>query len=133
MWNFSLLAIIWSLWKERNVKCFDATSSSVEVVVEVVIDRAKFLVASRASVLPLFRGFSLDSILLNWKEVALQGDGVALAHSVFAFLVSALLVCVGLDVFSLCIMGFVWVGGFFCWVSIPLLIVYIALVLFSSF
>lgn len=35
--------------------------------------RAKLLVALWVSVLPLFKGYSFELILLGWREVALEG------------------------------------------------------------
>lgn len=42
MWRFSFLAVIWALWKERNLRCFEGKSSSVEALV----DKCRFIVAS---------------------------------------------------------------------------------------
>lgn len=55
------------LRKERNVRCFDGSSFPLHVVVE----RAKFLVASWILILPHFRGFTMD-LLFKWREVALE-------------------------------------------------------------
>lgn len=59
MWSSPFLAVIWSLWRERNARCFERSSSQVQVLVDI----ARFLVASWVLVLPQFRGFSYDLIL----------------------------------------------------------------------
>lgn len=68
MWEFSLLTVIWSLWKERNLRCFDGRSSHWKGLVEKV----KYLVPSWVLIHPIFRGFSLDLVLFKWREVALE-------------------------------------------------------------
>lgn len=69
MWHLSFMAGTWSLWKERNVRCFDGCSSLLQVAVE----RAKFWVASWASVLPFSTSIPIDLILFKWGEVASVG------------------------------------------------------------
>ena len=66
MWKTSFLAVIWTLWKERNSMCFKGLSSSKEAMAFKV----KYLVASWVFVLPNFLGYSIDDISRCWKEVA---------------------------------------------------------------
>lgn len=61
MWKFSFLAVIWSLWKERNLRCFKGRSYHWQALV----DRAKFSMASWVLLLPLLRGFSLDLVMFK--------------------------------------------------------------------
>lgn len=62
------MAVIWSLWRERNASFFHGTTSHLQVLVE----RAKFFVASWVGDVPQFRDFSMDFILFKWKEVAFE-------------------------------------------------------------
>lgn len=66
MWKSSFMAVKFTLWKERNSRCFNRVSSSKEAIAFKV----EFLVASWVSVLPIFRGYSIDDITICWKEVA---------------------------------------------------------------
>lgn len=65
MWKASFLVLIWTIWKERNSRCFEGVSSPKETLAY----RVKFFVASRVSVLPNFRGHSIDSMLRCWREM----------------------------------------------------------------
>ena len=65
MWRLSLIAFFWTVWKERNRRCFEGTSSSQEDL----IFKMKFFVASWVSILPDFRDLSLDALCFNWREV----------------------------------------------------------------
>eukprot|EP00268_Persea_americana_P001989 TRINITY_DN10594_c1_g1_i3.p2 TRINITY_DN10594_c1_g1~~TRINITY_DN10594_c1_g1_i3.p2 ORF type:complete len:169 (-),score=19.94 TRINITY_DN10594_c1_g1_i3:360-866(-) len=65
MWKTSFLVVIWTLWEERNSRCFKGVSSSKEAMAFKV----KYLIASWVSVLPNFRGYSIDDISRCWKEV----------------------------------------------------------------
>ena len=66
MWNLSFMAVIWSIWKERNGRCFEESSYNGNQLGKKV----KHRVAMWASCLPYFKGISADSIIHNWKEVA---------------------------------------------------------------
>lgn len=66
MWKLSFLAAIWSIWKERNRRCFEGKVANVNMVVEAV----KRSVALWVSLLPQFKGISMPSIFQNWKETA---------------------------------------------------------------
>lgn len=52
MWWFSFVVVIWHIWKERNTRCFEARSSSMDSLLE----KAKFTIARLVSVLP-FKGY----------------------------------------------------------------------------
>ena len=71
MWWLSFLAVIWTIWKEINLRCFEGISVSESNMLE----KLKFLVASWVSILPSFKGFSLDQIVYHWKEVAFSMIG----------------------------------------------------------
>lgn len=66
MSRLSFLVTIWAIWKERNCRCFEGSSSSLADVV----DEARLNVVTWISILPAFRGLSTDIIMLNWKDVA---------------------------------------------------------------
>lgn len=59
MESFLFGSYLWAIWKERNSRCFEGVSSPKEALAY----RVKFLVASRVSVLPNFRGHSIVSML----------------------------------------------------------------------
>lgn len=62
------MVVIWSIWKERNTRCFDG----ITYPMQRLVDKAKFLVASWVLVLPIFRGFSMNLLIFRWREVALE-------------------------------------------------------------
>lgn len=62
----SFHAAIWGIWKERNARCFNGKS----IRLEALIDKIKFLVASWISILPIFRGVSVNIIMWDWRDVA---------------------------------------------------------------
>lgn len=53
---------------ERNSRCVEGKSSSVEVL----IDRLKFTIVSWVSTLPQFHGTPMNLIVHNWREVAIS-------------------------------------------------------------
>ena len=66
MWRLSFLAVIWTIWKERNLRCFKGIASSESNVVE----KLKFFVALWVSINASFRGYSLQQTMYHWKELA---------------------------------------------------------------
>lgn len=66
------------LWKERNARCFEGVSSSIDSLCEKI----KFFVASWVSILPPFQGVPMDFILHKWK-----GGGFFLKWSPFTLVV----------------------------------------------
>lgn len=62
----SFLAIIWSLWKERNTRCFEDKSCSMTSLAEKI----KFSIAVRISILLNFRDFFVGLIVIHWEEIA---------------------------------------------------------------
>lgn len=52
MWKTSFLTVIWTIWKERNSRCYKGVSSSKEAW---LLRLNKSLVASWVFVLPIFR------------------------------------------------------------------------------
>ena len=71
MWRLSFLLVIWTIWKERNMRCFEGIACNESRLVE----KLKFLGAFWVSILPYFRGYSLDQIASHWKEVAFSMTG----------------------------------------------------------
>ena len=63
MWRLSFLAVIWTIWKERNSRCFEGIAVSESRLVE----KTKLLVALWVFILPSFKGYSLDQIVFHWK------------------------------------------------------------------
>ena len=61
MWNLSFFAKIWTIWKERNLRCFEGKSSAVDKLP----DKVKHLVATWVSPLPTFKGISVNTIMHN--------------------------------------------------------------------
>ena len=61
MWKLQFLAVIWTVWKERNAMCFEGIVSDVNSV----SDKIKLSVAFWVSTNPLFHGISLDQIIVN--------------------------------------------------------------------
>lgn len=74
LWRSSFLAVLRTVWKEWNARCFEDNQSSLESLG----DRLKFTIASRESIFPLFRDIPFDFIVKNWKELALPYVGAAL-------------------------------------------------------
>ena len=68
MWNWSFVAVIWTVWKERNSRCFEGIASSANSV----SDKTNLSVAFWVSTNPLFHGLSLEQIMLNCKDVAVS-------------------------------------------------------------
>lgn len=65
MWKLSFLSAIRSIWKERNMRCFEGKAANVKMVVEAI----KRLAALWVSPLPHFKGISVNSIIEK------EGDG----------------------------------------------------------
>ena len=66
MRRLSFLAVIWIIWKEKNSRLFEKRSENCDSVMEKI----KFLVASWLLINHHFKGYSLDQIMRNLKEVA---------------------------------------------------------------
>ena len=62
----SFLAIIWSLWKDRNTRCLEDISSSMTSLAEKI----KFSIATRISILLHFWDFFVGIIIIHWEEIA---------------------------------------------------------------
>lgn len=62
----SFLAIIWSLWKDRNTRCLEDVSSSMTSLAEKI----KFSIATRISILLRFWDFFVGIIIIHWEEIA---------------------------------------------------------------
>lgn len=57
--------VVWAIWNDRNQICFEGKSSSMADI----IDKARFSVASWISILPEFRGLTVNLVLFNRREV----------------------------------------------------------------
>lgn len=66
MWRVAFLAVIWSIWKEWNARCFEG----VAVNSESLIGKIMFTIAYWMSINRLFHGYTLDQVMFNRKEVA---------------------------------------------------------------
>ena len=64
----SFLAVIWHIWKERSIRCFKGVAMNGDSL----CGKIKFCVGQWAMINPIFRDYSLDQIMLNWKDVAFQ-------------------------------------------------------------
>ncbi|RWR75099.1 Reverse transcriptase zinc-binding domain-containing protein [Cinnamomum micranthum f. kanehirae] len=83
MWCLSFLACVWTIWKERNRRCFEGIASSKEDL----IFRLKFCIASWVSYLPDFWGLSTDAIMFNWREIiSIRFDSLFLSMFLFPLL-----------------------------------------------
>lgn len=66
MWSSSFYLAIWCMWKERNTRCFEGRSNREEVL----IDKIESMMSIWFSTFPMFQGFYIDLMMLNWSEVA---------------------------------------------------------------
>lgn len=66
MWRVTVLEALWTIWIERNARCFECEKSSVEEVLK----NLKQAVASWMSILAQFKGIPLEIIVHNRREVA---------------------------------------------------------------
>ena len=64
-WNCLVHAVLWCLWKERNKRIFEDLVSSKEELWEHVV----FLASTWAATDQIFKGFSLGSIIRDWKSI----------------------------------------------------------------
>ena len=69
--RLTFLAVIWTIWKERNSRCFEAVVTSENCLVEITMLTVAFWVAIN----PSFKGYSYDQIVLPWKEMAISFAG----------------------------------------------------------
>ena len=66
MCKLLFLAVIWTIWKERNQWCFKGRSVDYLQLVE----RVRFTVASWSAPLSPFQNIPMISVFSNWKVVA---------------------------------------------------------------
>lgn len=62
----TFMAVLWIIWKERNRRCFEGTSSEINNVQEKI----KLFGSLWVSILPQFHDSLINNIMFNWKEVA---------------------------------------------------------------
>ena len=65
LWNSMIVALIWSIWMERNDRIFSDKESHPQDLFE----RAKYLASVWASTDKSFRGFPLSLIVNNWRDI----------------------------------------------------------------
>ena len=64
LWNSMILALMWSIWMERNARIFNDKE-----MLQDIFEKAKYLASLWASMDKSFKGFPLSLIVTNWKDV----------------------------------------------------------------
>ena len=66
-WQFSFRAVIWVIWKERNLRSFEG--SFPLWTLEGMIEKVCFLITSWAAAFPIFHDISFASIMRSWHDI----------------------------------------------------------------
>lgn len=67
MCRTAFLAVLWTIWRERNSRCF----ANLACHGETLPDRLKMIIALWVSIHPIFRGISMDLIV----HILVEGGG----------------------------------------------------------
>lgn len=92
MWRAAFLAMIWTIRKERNGRCFNGIIADADSMAEFL----KYTLASWMQSIPHFRGYSLDQLMHNWRAVAGLGEWPVLeVHLLGVFFLICFGICCG--------------------------------------
>ena len=65
LWQFACIALIWVVWRERNVRIFEDKKRNSEALCDTIHSFASFW----ASCTTTFTGIPLDLVQLDWLAV----------------------------------------------------------------
>ena len=65
LWKSMVMSLMWTIWLERNDRIFNGK----ELEQQDIFEKARFSASLWASTDKAFKGFSLNLIVNNWKDV----------------------------------------------------------------